>query len=294
MTHPAAPLAAWTVEAVLSWATADFRGRGIDTPRLDAELLLGRALGASRIQLIMDAKRTLEAEELGAFRDLVKRRRGRQPVAYILGAREFYGRTFRVDPRVLIPRPDTEVLVDVALERTRALSMSARTLDLCTGSGCVAVTIARERPTSFVMATDLSAGAIEIARHNAQRLGAYNVATRRGDLYDALADDCRYDLITANPPYIPSREIADLQPEVRDHEPRAALDGGSDGLDILRRVVSGASARLRDGGVLVVEVGAGEAPAAAQLMAQRGLQHIEIRRDYGRIERVVSGVLKTA
>ncbi|HLK41114.1 MAG TPA: peptide chain release factor N(5)-glutamine methyltransferase [Polyangiaceae bacterium] len=292
MTSPTTPPAAWTVEAVLAWATADFRARGIDTPRLDAELLLGRALQASRIALIVDAKRVLDAAELGAFRELVKRRRERQPIAYILGEREFYGRTFRVDPRVLVPRPDTEALVEVALERTRSLSMSARGLDLCTGSGCVAITIARERPTSRVVATDVSAAAIDVARNNAQRLGAYNVAFLPGDLYAAVPGEWRFDLITANPPYVPSGEIADLQPEVRDHEPRAALDGGDDGMTILCRVVSGAADRLRHGGVLAVEVGAGESTAIAARMENAGFDHVEIRRDYGRIERVVSAVLR--
>ncbi len=172
----------WTTEDVLRWAADDFRARGIESPRLDAELLLSRALSLTRIQLIVDSKRPLGNEELGRFRDLVKRRRAREPIAYILGEREFYGRPFRVDRRVLVPRPDTETLVDVALERTRALSMSMRALDLCTGSGCVAITLARERPTSRFVATDLSEGALQVARVNAVRLGAYNVAFRQGDL----------------------------------------------------------------------------------------------------------------
>src|SRR5271170_6766306 len=174
----APPPQIWTIEAVVRWASDDFRARGLDRPRLDAEVLLAHALGTTRMQLVIDAKRPLEPEELVRFRDLVKRRRAREPVAYLVGVREFYGRQFRVDRRVLVPRPDTETLVDVALARTEARSLSMRALDLCTGSGCVAITLARERPTCFVVATDVSADALLIARENALRLGAYNVAFR--------------------------------------------------------------------------------------------------------------------
>jgi release factor glutamine methyltransferase len=285
----------WTIEEVLRWATEDFRTRGIASPRLDAELLVARALGTTRIQLIIDAQRAVAASELDRLRELVRRRRAREPVAYLLGEREFFGRAFRVDSRVLVPRPDTEALVEAALDRTRAVSMCARVLDLCTGSGCVAITLARERPTTFVVATDNSEGAIALATENALRLGAYNVAFRTGDLYGALggAPPCRFDLVTANPPYIPSGEIASLEPDVRDFEPRAAIDGGSDGLSVLRRVVEAAPAHLSvRGGVLAAEVGAGEAPAVRDLFLAAGFTRIVVHRDYARIERVVSGVLE--
>jgi release factor glutamine methyltransferase len=287
----AQPPNVWTVESLLRWATDDFRARGIDTPRLDAELLLARALGATRIQLFVDSKRPLDEGELARMRELVKRRRAREPVAYILGEREFYGRTFRVDRRVLVPRPDTEALVEMALERTRAVSMSMRALDLCTGSGCVAVTLARERPTAFVMASDLSEDALAVARDNALRLGAYNVALRRGDLFAAVDASRRFDLVTSNPPYVSAGEVLSLQPEIREHEPRLALEGGDDGLAVLRRIVAEAPPHLAEGGVLAVEVGAGEAPAVVELFGRAGYDHVEVRRDYARIERVVSGVL---
>ena len=283
--------AQWTIEAVLRWATDDFRGRGIETARLDAELLLAHALSTTRLQLVVDGKRPLGSPELERMRDLVRRRRAREPVAYLLGRREFFGRTFRVDARVLVPRPDTEVLVDVALERTRAVSMAMRALDLCTGSGCVGVTLARERPTSSVVATDVSTGALAVARDNALRLGAYNVALRQGDLFAPLDPAWRFDVVVSNPPYIPGAEIATLDPDVRDFEPRLALDGGDDGLAVLRRVVAGAPAWLVPGGVLAVEVGAGEAPAVVALF-ERDFAAVEVRRDYGRIDRVVSGVLR--
>ena len=290
---PASQPQEWTIETVLRWATDDFRARGIDSPRLDAELLLGRALSRSRIQLIADAKRALEAAELARFRELVKRRRAREPTAYILGEREFYGRAFRVDRRVLIPRPDTETLVEVALDRTRDRSMSMRALDLCTGSGCVAITLARERRTSLFVATDVSDDALTVARDNAQRLGAYNVAFRQGDLFAAVDPALRFDLVTANPPYIEDAEMSGLQPEIREYEPPIALAGGPDGLAVVRLIVAQARAHLASQGRLAVEVGSGEAPAAAALFADAGFAQIEIRRDYGRVERVVSGVLET-
>ncbi len=278
----------WTVGSLVKWATDDFQARGIESPRLDAELIVAHALAITRTQVIIDAQRPLADVELAKLRALVKRRRAREPMAYLLGQREFYGRVFKVDKRVLVPRPDTETLVDVALERTRACSMSMRLLDLCTGSGCVAITLARERPTSRVTATDVSADALEVARANAQRLGAYNVAFVEGDLYAPVAG-ARFDVITANAPYIATSEIATLMPDVRDFEPRLALDGGTDGLDLVRRIVADASSVLVPGGVLALEVGAGEAAAVAALLSEHGFASVDVRRDYGKIERVVSG-----
>ncbi|WP_394833854.1 peptide chain release factor N(5)-glutamine methyltransferase [Pendulispora rubella] len=281
----------WTIEAVVRWATDDFRARGIESPRLDAEVLLAFALDTDRVRLIVDARRPLEADELARFRELVKRRRKHEPVAFLRGEREFFGRPFRVDARVLIPRPDTEVLVQVALERTRHVSLSMRALDLCTGSGCVAISLGRERPTAQVLASDISEGALAVARDNAHRLGAFNVGWASGDLFGALASRAglRFDVVTANPPYIPSEEIATLAEDIRSFEPILALDGGQDGLDLLRRIVQDAPAFLVDGGVLAVEVGAGEAPDVGQLFEQRGFEDVRIARDYGGIERVVSG-----
>jgi release factor glutamine methyltransferase len=284
---------AWTVNSVVQWAADDFRARGMSTPRLDAELLVAHALSTTRIRLVIEATRTLEDPELRRLRELVVRRRAHEPIAYILGEREFYGRPFLVDRRALVPRPETEVLVGVGLELTRPLSMCTRALDLCTGSGCVAITVARERPTSLVTATDISGGALALARDNALRLGAYRVALRAGDLYEAIADSaCRFDLIAANPPYIPSEQIASLAPDIRAFEPRTALDGGEDGLALMRRIVHGAPTYLAPKGVLAVEVGAGQAQAVVRLFEETRFEHIDVRRDYGGIERVVSGVLK--
>lgn len=285
----------WTIGSLVKWATDDFRTRGIESPRLDAEVLVGHALGLDRTRIIIESMRPLEPGELAQLRDLVKRRRTHEPIAYLRGHREFYGREFRVDPRVLIPRPDTEALVEVALDRSRHVSLSARVLDLCTGSGCVAITLARQRPTSRVVATDLSPDALRVARENARLLGAYNVAFREGDLFGALEGASRllpttFDLITANPPYIPSGDIAGLMADVRDFEPRLALDGGADGLDLVRRIVDEAPRFLDADGVLAMEIGAGEAEATAAIFTEHRFRDVAIARDYGKIERVVSGV----
>jgi release factor glutamine methyltransferase len=280
----------WTVRRVLAWAAGDLQKRGSPSPRLDAELLLGRVLGSDRIGLIVNADRPLDKTELGRYRELHQRRRAGEPVAYLLGVREFYGRPFRVDSRVLIPRPDTEILVETALSRTRDRSMYARVLDLCTGSGCVATTLACERPTSRVLGIDISADALCVARENALRLGAVRTAFLRSDLFSALDPArARYELITANPPYIADAEIASLAVDIRAFEPRQALAGGPDGLDLVRRIVEQAPAFLAPGGLLALEVAAGQAPSVRELFETRGFSALELQRDYGGHERVVSG-----
>jgi release factor glutamine methyltransferase len=284
------PTQTWTIGRLLEWATSDFRSRGIASPRLDAEVLLAFAIGDSRVKLVVDRERPLAATELSTFRNLVKRRRTYEPVAYLVGTREFYGRPFRVDARVLVPRPDTETLIDVSLTRTAHVSMSLRALDLCTGSGAIAITLARERPTSRVHATDLSEDALLVARENALRLGAYNVSFAKADLFAGLdASRRRYDLIVANPPYIATPAIAELPADVRDHEPRIALDGGHDGLDLLRAIASDAPRYLDAEGTLALEVGAGQASLVQDILAARGFEDVRRAKDYGGIERVVSG-----
>lgn len=281
----------WTIRRVIAWATEDLKKRGMSSPRLDVELLLGRILRLDRVRLLIDADRPLDKAELTRYRALHQRRRAGEPVAYLLGEREFYGRSFRVDARVLVPRPDTETLVEVALTRTRHLSLSARTLDLCTGSGCVAITLSRERPTTRVLGADISPEALVVAAENALRLGAVTLGLIRSDLFSALeAGRDRFDLITANPPYIAEHELATLQVDVRSFEPRLALVGGADGLALIRRIVAEAPRFLDAGGVLALEVGAGQAPDVCRLFAARGFRDIDTRRDYGGHERVVAGI----
>lgn len=279
----------WSVKRVLSWAADDLKKRGNDAARLDVELLLSRVLRLDRIGLIMHSERPLGAGELQAFRELFKRRRAGEPIAYLLGEREFYGISLRVDARVLIPRPDSERLVEVALERTRARSMLGAALDLCTGSGCVAIAFARSRPTWSVTASDISSDALAVARDNAHRTGAIrNLQLAEGSLFSAVAGR-RFDLVTANPPYIPSGDVAGLPIDVRGFEPHLALDGGQDGLDLVRQIAAQAAEHLTPGGLLAMEIQADQGPAATAILAQHGFREVELAQDLGGRDRVVSG-----
>jgi release factor glutamine methyltransferase len=279
----------WTVARVLSWATDDFRVKGMDSPRLEAELLMAHGLGCDRIRLVIDAQRPLSPEELAQVKALLKRRRRFEPMAYILGQREFYGRSFEVDTNVLIPRPDTEVLVDVALEVTKGSHLYGSALDLCTGSGCVAVTFALERPTWRTWASDIAPGAVAVARRNAARLGATEVCFVEGNLFAPLDSALRFDLITANPPYIPEAELATLQPDIREYEPELALTSGTDGLDLIRVIVPKARQHLVPLGILALEVGAGQSQRVVALMHEHGFTNVETRRDLAGRDRVVFG-----
>ncbi|HSC87081.1 MAG TPA: peptide chain release factor N(5)-glutamine methyltransferase [Polyangiaceae bacterium] len=280
----------WNVRSVLAFAMDDFKKRGVDSPRLEAEVLLAHVLGVDRVRLVIDSERPLQGDELERFRAGILRRRRGEPLAYILGKREFYGRMFKVDARALVPRPETEILVEVALRRTAARRLFGRALDLCTGSGCVAVSFARERPTWHVTGTDRSSDALGLARENAQRLGAlWGVRFAEGDLFGAIGAQERFELIVSNPPYIPSAEIAGLAEDVREFEPHLALDGGATGLDFYERIAIEALPHLTLGGVLAVEVGAGQAGDVRALFERAGLLDLELTRDYAGIERVVSG-----
>jgi len=287
----------WTVKRVLGWAADDLRARGNESPRLEAELLLAQTLDLTRIGLVLAHDRPLEKEELATYRALHVRRRNGEPVAYLRKMREFYGRPFRVDKRVLVPRPETELLVEVGLARTRDASLSARILDLCTGSGCVAITLAKERPTTRVLGTDISEEALVVARDNAVRLGALpSVSFRCSDLFDdlgpSLEDDGEgrggFDLVTANPPYIPAGDRDGLPRSIVEFEPHVALFGGDDGMVVTNRIIDEAPGFLATRGILAMEIGAEQSRTVAQRLAIRGFQDIEIRQDYAGIERIVS------
>lgn len=279
----------WTIRRLVVWATEDFQQRGFDSPRLDAELLLGHALGKSRIEIILEGERPLHKDELDRFRDLVKRRRSGEPTAYLLGTREFYGTSFEVDANVLIPRPDTEALVEAGLERTKELEQG-KAIDLCTGSGCVAIAFGLARRTWSVTGVDVSAAAVQVARRNAARAGlTTEISFECGDLFAPLADGILAHLITANPPYVPSDVIPSLDIGIRNFEPRLALDGGPDGLDITRRIIDAAPHWLEPDGILALEIGHDQGPRACALMQAGGFVDVRIGRDYGGHDRVVSG-----
>jgi release factor glutamine methyltransferase len=280
----------WTVRRIGAWMQADFARRGIESPRLDADLLLAQALGLKRIALYMDPDRPLDESELGRVRALVERRRKREPIAYIVGEREFYGRAFQVDRAVLIPRPDTEALVEAAKTFLGA-GPSGALLDVCTGSGAVAVTLAAECPELSVVASDISSGALEVARANVARHGLLErVSLREGDLFAVVGEGERFAAITVNPPYIGRAELAQLEADVRDYEPRLALDAGDDALSFYRRIARDAPVCLLEGGGLFVEVGFDQAQAVCALFAAAGLRDVRAQRDLNGIERVVIGV----
>lgn len=280
----------WSIKRVLAWATDDFKRRSNPSARLDAELLLSEALGLDRIRLIIESERPLAEHELSRYRELIKRRRVGEPIAYILGRREFFALPMRVDRRVLIPRPDTEILVESALLGTRDRHLYGRMLDLCTGSGCVAIAFAKERPTWRITAVDLSPDAAIVARENARRAGVIQrLCVLEGDLFAPLPEGARFELITANPPYIPSADIEGLAADVRDFEPHLALDGGPDGLYITRRLVAQAMSYLNPHGLLALEGGFDQAPRVAALLEAHGFSEISRSKDLAGIERVVSG-----
>jgi release factor glutamine methyltransferase len=277
----------WTIQRVLRWTQGRFAERGLATARLDAELLLAEVLKVDRVRLYTHFDQPLSADELAAYKALIKRRLAGEPVAYLLGRREFRSLSLVVDPRVLVPRPDTETAVDEALARLGARAAPI-IVDIGTGSGAIALALKSARPEAKVIAVDISPDAVAVARDNAARL-ALDIDVRQGDLLEPVAET-GLDLVISNPPYIPSGEIAALPAEVQ-KEPRLALDGGADGLDVLRRLIAATRARLSPGGSLVVELGAGQADAVAALFAEAGFQDIRRARDLGGIERVVSGAV---
>jgi release factor glutamine methyltransferase len=253
---------------------------GIDTARLDAELLLAAAAGATRSEVVAGLV-DVEPARAG-YEASIKRRVRREPLAYITGRQGFRRIELAVDPRVLIPRPETELLVELALRHG-----PKSVLDVATGSGAVALALSDELPSARIVASDVSADALALARENADSLGATQVEFAQSDLLESI--DEKFDVITANLPYVARGELAGLQPEVSDFEPRLALDGGEDGLDLVRRLVAQAPGRLEPGGMLALEIGLGQAAATAQLLGQHGFGEIEQADDLSGIERVVSG-----
>lgn len=270
-----------SVREALDSAVIAIAAAGSDTPRLDAELLLAAALGIDRTALFLDPGREVAGPAVRAFQSAVQRRAaGREPVAYITGTRGFRHIELAVDARVLVPRPETELLVEAGVE---LLGDGLRVVDVGTGSGAVALALKDERPDLAVVATDVSADALAVARANAARLGL-DVRFVHGDL---LAYVGQVDAVVSNPPYVAERARASLAPEILRHEPPGALFAGDDGLDVIRRLVpaaAGAGARL-----LALEIGAGQAAAVAKLMGQAGFRDVAARRDLAGVERVVVG-----
>jgi release factor glutamine methyltransferase len=275
----------WTTLKILDWTKEYLSSRGVENARLEAEWLLCAATGLDRVGLYLNFERPLDGQELAVYRAMVARRGRREPLQHILGSQEFCGMEFEVTPDVLIPRHDTETLVDEALARMPdALSV----LDIGTGSGCIAVALAHRITGASVTAVDLSLAALDVACRNAERNGA-DIEFLQGSLLEPVAGR-QFDLIVSNPPYIPSGDLETLQPEVRDYDPRGALDGGLDGLEIYRKLIPDAVRVLAHGGWLLVEVGAGQADAVSLLFSSvEGYGLPVTARDQSGIVRVVGG-----
>ncbi len=278
----------WTTLKVLTWTKDFLSSKGVENARLEAEWLLCAATGLDRVGLYLNFEKPLSDEELARYRAMVTRRGRREPLQHILGTQEFYGLEFEVTPDVLIPRHDTETLVLEALTR---MPGAAAVLDIGTGSGCIAVSLAKQLPLAAVTAIDISGAALAVARRNANNNGVA-IEFLLGSLCEPVAGRS-FDLILSNPPYIPSRDIDVLEPEVRDFDPRGALDGGADGLDIYRELIPAAVSCLKSGGWLLVEIGVGQGADVEQLFRTAGeFKEPITARDPGGIVRIVGGQRK--
>lgn len=284
----------WQIKDLLKVSTDFLREKGIENPRLNAELLLAHQLHLERIRLYLNFDQPLTEHEVSGYRSLIRRRVSREPLQYITGTQEFWSLDFSVDRSVLIPRPETEIVVEQALKLAREMgpdgNRSLEFLDLGTGSGAISVALAREVPQAALCATDISETALSVARRNAVK---HQVAERirflRGDLWEPFLErKNRFDIVVSNPPYVRTSEFSTLSPEIRDNEPRLALDGGHDGMYYLKRIIEGAHGFLRPGGWIVLQTAPDQTEKALSIMDQTGSYGQMARiKDYSRSFRVV-------
>jgi release factor glutamine methyltransferase len=286
-------MASWTIQKLLDWTTEYLTNKGVDAPRLSAELLLCHTLGLTRIELYTQFDRQVAKRQLDQLHNLVKRAGLHEPVAYLTGRTEFYSLQLDITDDCLIPRPETELLVQRAIEFLRTLAGVQFVCDLCTGSGCIAVAIAKNHPDSHVIATDISAGALAVAAENIEK---YKLKERirliQGDLFEPLVrqlDVDQFDLIVCNPPYVSAAEYEILDNNVKDYEPKSALYAGTDGLDIYRRIIEKADQFLKPGAALMLEIGYAQGPAVRELLEQTGtFVKIKIEKDLHDNDRIVT------
>jgi release factor glutamine methyltransferase len=286
------PPEVWTILDLLNWATAHFKTHSIDQPRPDAEILLSHTLGMARVDLYVQYDRPMELGELKAFKGLIQRRLQREPVAYIVGEKGFWSLDLQVSRDVLIPRPETEILVEAALSiiPSYVLGKPLRILDLGTGSGAIALALASERPGHRFYGVDRSQRALHVALNNARKYGMDgSIALFQGSWFDAVRDggSC-FDVIVSNPPYIPTDDLETLPPEISQYEPRQALDGGPEGLDAIRLIIDKAATYTSPGGWLLLEIGCEQGAAVESLMSDT-TQYVDVTvvKDYRGLDRVV-------
>lgn len=291
--EPPGPGEAWTVLRMILWSAGYLKEKGVEEGRLDAEHLLADALDTTRLQLYLEFDRPLMEEELDAFRTRLRRRARREPLQHILGRTGFRELELRTDARALIPRPETEELVEAVLEWARSSGEEALTaLDLGTGTGAIALSLALEGPFRKVVAVDASADALELARENLEAGGpGAEVELREGSLFEPVGEGEVFDVIVSNPPYVSEPEASSLEPEVADWEPAAALVAGPTGMEVILRIGEGAGRHLRTGGLLALEVGLGQAGPTTEALGETGVwTDVQIRRDLQGRERIVTAL----
>ncbi len=279
----------WTVRRVLDWTIEYLKENDCETPRLDAEILLAHARNCQRIQLYTQYDQPLSENERSLMRSLVKRRAAAEPVAYLVGHREFFSLDFEVAPEVFIPRPDTETLVSLTLDLLKPIS-EPQVLELCAGTGCVPVAIAKNHPTVSITTVEKNPAPFAVAQRNIEKHAVTKrVNLLQGDLFTPVSAQKQFDIVVSNPPYIPKPEIETLEADVRSHEPHAALNGGEDGFDIIRVLIEQSPNFLKDGGWLLFELSPEQAETACQLMRNHGYSQVRSEDDLSAQPRVVLG-----
>ena len=282
----------WTIMKILNWTKQYFEAKGVENPRLDAEVLLCAVLKCQRITLYVDFERPLSEEELATYREYVRRRGNFEPLAYILGERAFMRNTFKVNKATLVPRPETELLVESLVRIAPLLKREGdvKILDIGTGSGAIIVSLLDYLPNAKGVGVDISVDALIVAKENSEKIGVTGrIGFVRSDVFSKLPLEKKFDIIVSNPPYIPAGDIAGLDKDVQ-QEPRGALDGGTDGLDFYRRITAEAMGHMAEEGVLAFEIGIGQAAAVQQLCLDAGFVKTAVRKDYAGIERMVFAV----
>jgi release factor glutamine methyltransferase len=289
----------WTIQKLLNWVTEYFTGKGIDSPRLSAEWLLCSVLNLKRIELYTQFNKIVVQEQLTQLHELVKRAAAHEPIAYLTGKKEFYSLEFEITKDCLIPRPETELLVEHAIEFLRTRTGKQFVCDLCTGSGCVAIAIARNFANCRIVASDISDAALAVAEKNVAKHGLMNrIKLLQGDLFEPIIaglGPAKFDLIVSNPPYVSEHEYQKLAANVKDFEPKSALTAGQDGLDIIKKIIADAIQHLKPTGTLMLEIGDKQGNAVRNTLEIAGyFDSVKVEKDYSNLDRLAIAITKPA